>query len=75
MSGYHTGVKTSLEQAANLESKTDDSIRTGKWPVGQERQRPKWFPAPQRLIGQVRQAVAGSAVLPPAVVRKASWRE
>ncbi len=46
----------------------------GPWPVGPQRQRLEWFPAGQRLIGLVR-GRADCFVLPPAVVRKANWRE
>ena len=45
-----------------------------RWPVQHMRHRPVWFPARYRLIGLVR-ASADSFVLPPAVVRKATWRE
>ena len=44
------------------------------WPVCPERADVKWFPAGSRLIGLVR-ANVDKFVLPPAVVRKASWRE
>ena len=44
------------------------------WPVSQDRHRLAWFPAGQRLIGLVR-GKGDCYVLPPAVVRKASWRE
>ena len=45
-----------------------------RWPVRHMRHRPVWFPARYRLIGLVRASV-DSFVLPPAVVRKATWRE
>lgn len=44
------------------------------WPMGQSRARVQWFPAGQRLISLVRSS-QGNYVLPPAVVRKASWRD
>ena len=44
------------------------------WPVAPQRQRVKWFPARQRLIGLVR-GNRDAFVLPPAVVRKSPWRE
>jgi len=44
------------------------------WPVRRERPVLRWFPAGHRLIGLVR-ASRDSFVLPPAVVRKAAWRE
>lgn len=50
------------------------NAESGPWPVGQDRQRLEWFPAGQRLIGLVR-GRADCFVLPPAVVRKANWRE
>jgi len=45
-----------------------------KWPVRQQRRRLRWFPAGQRLIGLVR-ASPDNFVLPPAIVRKAAWRD
>jgi hypothetical protein len=45
-----------------------------RWPVEQERAEIRWFPASSRLIGLVR-ANVDKFVLPPAVVRKACWRE
>ncbi len=44
------------------------------WPAAPHRQRVKWFPARQRLIGLVR-GNRDAFVLPPAVVRKSPWRE
>lgn len=44
------------------------------WPVSYHRVPLPWFPARHRLIGLVRSA-KNSFVLPPAVVRKASWRD
>ena len=44
------------------------------WPGSLERAEVKWFPASTRLIELVR-ANTDKFVLPPAVVRKASWRE
>ena len=54
-------------------SKRGDSAVV-KWPVRQCRQRLAWFPARHRLIGLVRSS-RDSFVLPPAVVRKATWRD
>ncbi len=45
-----------------------------KWPVDYQRPSVKWYPAGSRLIGLVR-ANIGNYVLPPAVVRKAHWRD
>jgi len=45
-----------------------------KWPMPMERVEVKWFPARNRLIGLVR-ANGDKYVLPPAVVRKAAWRD
>ncbi len=44
------------------------------WPIGLERGPRVWFPAQARMIGLIR-ANKDSYVLPPAVVRKAAWRE
>ena len=44
------------------------------WPIGLERGPRAWFPAQARMIGLIR-ANKDSYVLPPAVVRKAAWRE
>ena len=44
------------------------------WPGPSVRCRPRWFPAGNRLIGLVR-SNKGSFVLPPAMVRKAAWRD
>ena len=52
----------------------DQLLRQINWPVMPPRQRVKWFPARQRLIGLVR-GNRDAFVLPPAVVRKSSWRE
>ena len=54
-------------------SSTGDSRSSG-WPVDHDRQRVRWFPASHRLISLVRGNL-DSYVLPPAVVRKASWRD
>ena len=59
----------SANQSSNLSS-TD----SGKWPVTFERPELKWFPASSRLIGLVRSNI-DNFVLPPAVVRKAAWRD
>jgi len=50
------------------------SAGEGGWPLSPERHRVRWFPARQRLIGLIR-ASTDSFVLPPAIVRKASWRD
>ena len=52
----------------------DPLLRQLNWPVAPQRQRVKWFPARQRLIGLVR-GNHDAFVLPPAVVRKSPWRE
>ena len=44
------------------------------WPVAFQRPIIRWFPAGNRLIGLIR-ANVDSFVLPPAIVRKANWRE
>jgi hypothetical protein len=44
------------------------------WPVQQKRPAWRWFPAQNRLIAMVHTRMENT-VLPPAVVRKASWRE
>lgn len=48
--------------------------KRGRWPVELQRGEVRWFPASTRLIGLVR-ANVDKFVLPPAVVRKANWRE
>lgn len=50
------------------------SQKRDAWPVTPERKPLNWYPARYCLIKMV-QAKADSFVLPPAVVRKASWRE
>jgi len=52
----------------------NNGSRPSGWPVDHERQRVRWFPASHRLISLVRGNL-DSYVLPPAVVRKASWRD
>lgn len=59
-------------KTGHAESCKSGSLET--WPVAQDRCRIDWFPARQRLIAMVRNS-SDSFVLPPAVVRKASWRE
>ena len=61
-------------EGSRLKTKTDNLVKPTNWPVSQDRQRLRWFPARQRLIGLVRGS-RDSYVLPPAVVRKAPWRE
>jgi hypothetical protein len=46
----------------------------GDWPVAQCRKPLPWYPAPNRLITLVR-TKSDSFVLPPALVKKASWRD
>ena len=53
---------------------TNNVSRPSEWPVVHDRQRVPWFPASHRLISLVR-GNRDSYVLPPAVVRKASWRD
>gem|GEM_PF-1689585 len=69
-------VKDTKKPAKNpgFSARTDNAVKTINWPVSQDRHRLRWFPARQRLIGLVRGS-RDSFVLPPAVVRKASWRE
>lgn len=65
------------DRTAEAERKKTGS-RHGKqshsWPVRWDRPEVRWFPASSRLIGLVR-ANVDKFVLPPAVVRKASWRD
>lgn len=49
-------------------------VKGENWPVRLERGPGSWFPAQQRMIGLIR-GNRDSFVLPPAVVRKAAWRE
>ena len=71
-----TGVSAPERQTEGVDhkSKPDNPVKSTDWPVILDRQRLVWFPARQRLIGLVR-CSRDSYVLPPAVVRKASWRE
>ena len=61
-------------EKANPPSTTDNAEKSGPWPMVRDRQRLRWFPARQRLIGLVRGS-RDAYVLPPAVIRKACWRE
>ena len=72
-----------MEMAEHLT--TDQGCQNGKtealspskakgWPMGLERGPRVWFPAQARMLGLIR-ANKDSYVLPPAVVRKAAWRE
>lgn len=69
-----------LKKAAPLNQETSKQVETeveskpGHWPVRPVRQRLAWLPAKHRLIGLVRTHKDGF-VLPPAVVRKATWRD
>ena len=47
---------------------------TTNWPVSHLRNRVQWLPPRNRLISLVRNNPE-SFVLPPAVIRKANWRE
>ena len=62
--------------AAEEKSVRVNATAAGKtgWPLVPQRQRPQWFPTRQRLIGLVRSS-RDSFVLPPAIVRKAAWRD
>ncbi len=64
------------QQDQNQSSPTEgkEKPKDQNWPVHQDRQPVNWFPAKQRLIGLVRTHKDGF-VLPPAVVRKATWQE
>ena len=62
-----------LESVAT--SRTEQMPLNPPWPVSQQRPHMRWYPTRQRLIGLVRCSSADSFVLPPAIVRKASWRE
>ncbi len=64
--------QTPLKKGSSLSSAGGD--RSSDWPVDHDRQRVRWFPASHRLISLVR-GNRDSYVLPPAVVRKASWRD
>jgi hypothetical protein len=48
--------------------------QTSDWPVPHLRYQVPWLPPRTRLIGLVRNNPE-SFVLPPAVIRKANWRE
>jgi len=54
--------------------KSDSGLRKFNWPFQLERFEMPWYPANSRLIGQVRTNI-NNYVLPPAMVRKASWRD
>ena len=71
MNTNHPEEKQASESVVLTEKK---SVRQIDWPVRMERAQLRWFPASSRLIGLVR-ANVDKFVLPPAVVRKASWRE
>ena len=59
---------------ATAQTKGVSFRKAGDWPIGLERGPRAWFPAQARMIGLIR-ANKDSYVLPPAVVRKAAWRE
>jgi len=44
------------------------------WPIGPCRQRVPWYPGRQRLTSLLRNSTDNS-ILPPALVRKAAWRD
>jgi hypothetical protein len=58
----------------STQAEDTDHTKDRDWPVHQDRQPVNWFPARQRLIGLVRTHKDGF-VLPPAIVRKATWQE
>lgn len=70
---YFLHKATQMDQSPTSEPETKSESKT-TWPVRPDRQRVNWFPAKQRLIGLVRAHEEGF-VLPPAVVRKATWQE
>ena len=72
--GGFVGEAKKLSNDMGLFPKADKLSKAIHWPIGQVRQPVKWFPARQRLIGLIR-SHADSFVLPPAVVRKACWRD
>ncbi|MCH9021219.1 MAG: hypothetical protein IID32_00445 [Planctomycetes bacterium] len=51
-----------------------DALPSATWPVRHERHRVLWYPARHRLIGLVRTS-PDSHILPPAMIRKTTWRE
>ena len=65
---------TSMPEEADCPSAPSPHAKDLNWPVHPDRQRVNWYPAKQRLIGLVREHKDGF-VLPPAVVRKATWQE
>ncbi len=62
----------SLRNESRPQTKT--TPKTHDWPFEMKTDDVRWFPASNRLIGLVR-ANVDKFVLPPAVVRKAAWRE
>jgi len=68
----HRNNRHKIEQATG--SKRFWAHPRANWPRWQVHNRLSWFPPHNRLIGLVRDN-EGSFVLPPAVVRKAHWRE
>jgi hypothetical protein len=56
------------------DKKTAGSGQGRSWPVGQCRTPLAWYPAYNRLITLVR-TKSDSFVLPPALVKKAAWRD
>ena len=69
-----SAIKMKKNQENTSLNSTGEKKSLHKWPVNLQRERVKWFPARYRLISLVRTA-KDSFVLPPAVVRKAAWRE
>ncbi|MBI9017030.1 MAG: hypothetical protein JEZ07_07210 [Phycisphaerae bacterium] len=63
-------LKNHNSHKANSNKKNMSNI----WPTDFCNHNIKWFPAETRLIGQIR-ANVDSFILPPAVVRKAAWRD
>ncbi len=63
------------KQAQNKnENENETGSYNSKWPVSFQWSSIKWYPASTRLIGLVR-TNGENFVLPPAVVRKAHWRD
>ncbi len=56
------------------EPKQEGKKRAAAWPVQQKRPGWCWFPASHRMMAMLHMRM-DSTVLPPAIVRKASWRE
>ena len=68
-----------LDKPMSLKPKPGAPVKSAppkpaSWPVHHERHRVAWYPARHRLIGMVRTSPE-SHILPPAMIRKTSWRE